>query len=408
MLLLVGLSSTFTVYSQGIQFENQLTWIAIKEKAYREKKYILIDLKATWCAPCNAMDKDVFPDETLGSFINDKYISLQVQTDQTKKDNDHIKSWYADAIQMMREFKITGYPTLLFLNSKAELVHRIVGYRDAKALLSDARDALDPKKQFYSKMIDFRQGNRETAFCKELTYQAQELGEKDAANEVAQVYINSLSENELFDKKNLTFIKNFTTKFGDRGYSLFMKESNKVDQLLGINTSAKSVRTVIENEEVLPYIEKVNKPNWEAIENRVSKYGLLGKEAYYGARMIYHWDKKDDWESFGKYFALYFATAYSRSKFHINNISWTVFEQVKDSKVLAVAAKTMKYDIEHFDKNDPGSYDTYANLLYKADKKQEAILWEEKAVRLEEENALKNSGKPNPVFAETLEKMKKG
>jgi tetratricopeptide (TPR) repeat protein len=59
----------------------------------------------------------------------------------------------------------------------------------------------------------------------------------------------------------------------------------------------------------------------------------------------------------------------------------------------------MKYSIDHFDQNNYQAYDTYANLLYKFGKKQEAIEWETKAAQ-----ALPN----NKEIADTLDKMKKG
>jgi hypothetical protein len=130
-------------------------------------------------------------------------------------------------------------------------------------------------------------------------------------------------------------------------------------------------------------------------------------EGLYGERMVNASDRKD-WLNFGKYYALYYATAYSRSIYHINNFSWSIVEHVTDPKVLEIAVKTMKYDIEHFDQNSVQAYDTYACLFYKTGRKQEALKWEEKAVKVEQERASKENRKPDPLFAETLEKMKAG
>jgi thiol:disulfide interchange protein len=45
--------------SKGINFENNLSWEQVKEKAKAENKYIFVDCYATWCGPCKAMDKEV-------------------------------------------------------------------------------------------------------------------------------------------------------------------------------------------------------------------------------------------------------------------------------------------------------------------------------------------------------------
>jgi predicted Zn-dependent protease len=50
---------------------------------------------------------------------------------------------------------------------------------------------------------------------------------------------------------------------------------------------------------------------------------------------------------------------------------------------------------------EPAYLDTYANLLYKAGKKNEAIAWQQKAVEASPENE-------RPGYQSTLDKMKKG
>jgi hypothetical protein len=50
---------------------------------------------------------------------------------------------------------------------------------------------------------------------------------------------------------------------------------------------------------------------------------------------------------------------------------------------------------------EPAFLDTYANLLYKLGKKNEAIAWQQKAVDASSENE-------RPGYQTTLDKMKKG
>jgi hypothetical protein len=164
--------------------------------------------------------------------------------------------------------------------------------------------------------------------------------------------------------------------------------------------SIHQIRSSVSQEILKPALDdKSAIPDWNTIEKNVkSKYGIIGMEKVYGSQMMYYLDK-GDWTNFGKYYNLYYKTAYSRSEYHINNMSWPVFEHISDAQILATAVSTMKYSMEHFDQTNYQAYDTYANLLYKTGKKEEAISWEEKAVQaLPDDKAL----------AETLNKMKKG
>src|SRR5688500_7757549 len=79
--------------AQGIKWTTGLTWEQINQKAKTENKYIFLDLYATWCGPCKEMDKSVYPNDTVGLFFNNKFVSVKVQMDRTKKDNAFIQSW---------------------------------------------------------------------------------------------------------------------------------------------------------------------------------------------------------------------------------------------------------------------------------------------------------------------------
>jgi thioredoxin-related protein len=402
--LLIGFKSK----SQGINFEKNLNWTQIQAKAKTENKYIFVDTYATWCGPCKAMSAEIFTRKEIGDFINDKFICVKVQMDQTKSDDEFIKNWYADAKSIDRQYKVTAYPTILFFSPEGKPAGRSIGYKDADGLIAEAKKAIANSEEFATFYEQYNSGKRDSGFVKELAMLGRKIGQSTISEKIAQQYIRGLNDQELFKKDNLQFINQFTTCSNDKGFNLFRKESKKVNAILGKNVAEIKVREIIGKEEIESFKGSKSIPDWSAIENSVTnKYGAIGLESYYEGRMGSALEKKD-WVNFGKYYALYYATAYSRSKFHINNISWTIFERISDPKVLDVAVKTMKYDLEHFDQNDAVSYDTYANLLYKAGKKQEAILWESKALRLEEENTSKNNGKPNPVFAETLEKMKAG
>jgi thioredoxin-related protein len=409
LLTFILIATVYTVQAQGINFEKGLDWKQIQAKAKSENKYIFLDAYATWCGPCKAMSDEVFTNKEIGDFINDSFISVKVQMDQTKDDDESVKSWYAEARSIGEQYKVTAYPTILFFSPDGKPAGRSVGYKDAPSLITGVKKAMVNAEEFRWLHDRYSSGMRDSALIKRLAVVGKKTGQNELAEKIAQQYIGSLNDRELFKKDNLVFVQQFTTSSTDIGFKLFRTESKKVNSVLGANAAERKLREIVGKEEVIKFLKDYKSiPDWESMEKTVkNKYGTIGLETYYGERMSYALNR-EDWTNFGKYYALYYSTACSRSGFHINNMSWSVVEQVSDPVVLETAIKTMKYDIEHFDQHNLQAYDTYANLLYKAGKKQEAIEWESKAARIEEENASKNNGKPDPVYAETLEKMKKG
>src|SRR5687768_11668505 len=78
----------------GIKWTTGLSWQQVKQKAKTENKYIFLDCFTTWCGPCKVMDNNVYPNDSVGKYFNSKFISVRVQMDKTKKDNEQIQKWY--------------------------------------------------------------------------------------------------------------------------------------------------------------------------------------------------------------------------------------------------------------------------------------------------------------------------
>src|SRR5436190_1944165 len=85
--------------NKGVQWSEGLSWEQILQKAKAENKFIFVDFYATWCRPCHAMDKDVYPTAEVGKVVNDRFIAIKIQMDRTSYDNDQVKSWYYYAKQ---------------------------------------------------------------------------------------------------------------------------------------------------------------------------------------------------------------------------------------------------------------------------------------------------------------------
>jgi hypothetical protein len=206
---------------------------------------------------------------------------------------------------------------------------------------------------------------------------------------------------ELFAKDNLTSASQHLNDTDGEAFKLFLKNSEKVNAVLGKDKAQYALRGAI-SKAYFKGIDPIKKPDfdWTVLQKTMkSKFGEIGLETLYGKQMMYYYDAKD-WGNFGKYYVLYFQRALKRPEYEVNNITWPLFENVSDIKVLKFACDVvMKYAMKEWYQNDPTSLDTYANLLYKIGKRDKAIELEEKAVK---------QSKQDKVFVETLEKMRKG
>jgi tetratricopeptide (TPR) repeat protein len=267
------------------------------------------------------------------------------------------------------------------------------GFAIAKNI--DLHDTDDRYPEF---MQDYENGNRDSARLRRLALMAIRKKDQPVATKIGADYIRQLQEP--FSKQNLDFIMETTRTSKDKGFELIYTQKEKINAVLGKGSAERKLKSVISSEEIAPHTtDKKMEPDWDSIENRIArKYGELGKELAWGHAMVYYATKKD-WQKFAKYYVLYYEKALTHSDYHINNMSWYIFEHVDAPAILNFAVKVAKFNVETFDKNDPYAIDTYANLLYKTGNSQEAIEWQERAAKLSNNEE---------TFTKTLEKMKKG
>lgn len=388
----------YALAQQGMKFEHGRSWADIQAKAKAENKYIFMDAFTTWCGPCKYMAANIFPMENVGSFFNDKFINVKVQLDTTKNDNDEVKSWYADGHDIMAKYEVRAFPTYLFFSPEGKLVHRAVGSSEADKFIAKAADALNPDKQYYVLLEQYKAGKKDPEFLRKVAYSAQEAFDMENTNSVSQEYL--ATQKDLLTKDNLEFLDKFTRTSKDAGFSIIMKNASKFDEVRGAGASGKKISDIIKQEELFPVLFKRDAPtpDWAQLSATINnKYPAYAKEAVSGGKVMYY-QMKGDWANFQTAVMAYMKDYSSKaSAGELNNFAWTVFENCKDMTCVKEALDWSKKSFK--ENNNPTFIDTYANILYKLGNKQEAIKWEEKALAL---------SKSDKAIQETLDKMKKG
>ncbi|HEX8462941.1 MAG TPA: thioredoxin fold domain-containing protein [Segetibacter sp.] len=400
LLLLCFALPVMAMAQKGVKFEHETTWKEVQAKAKAENKYIFMDAFTTWCGPCRYMSSTIFPQEAVGKFFNEKFINVKVQLDTTKADNEDVKKWYADAHNIMTGFKVNVFPTYLFFDPNGKLVHRAIGSSEAAAFLAKANDALNPEKQYYTMLDKYNAGNRQPDFLRTLAYAAQDAYDQKMAIVISKDYV--AAQKDLTTKQNIEFIDKFTKSSKDAGFAFILNNTAKFDEARGEGAARTKLVEIVKREEVYPAVFKkgASDANWSELTSVVAaKYPSLAKEVISASKVVYYQQKKD-WNSFQpavqEYMKNYGAKATSAQ---LNEYAWTVFENCKDMTCVTDALEWSKRSFK--ENNNPMFMDTYANILYKLGKKEEAILWEEKAVALVSESEKKG-------YQETMEKMKKG
>ncbi len=208
---------------------------------------------------------------------------------------------------------------------------------------------------------------------------------------IADHYIKRLSPKKTYTKENLQFISNFIASSKDIGFYIFYHNVVRVDNVMENNHYANYfIDRVITNEEIKPFTDSSKKngitPKWETVRDKITKkYG--GEDA---DRTVLNaqigWFAKRSWPEMIKYMVVKFDrygldSIGAGEVINSYNALTIIFEHSSDKMILEQAINWM----ESLWRNNPtlqyGLIDTYAGLLYKVDRFQEAIKMQEKSVK---------------------------
>ena len=403
-------------------FEKEASWSQIREKARIENKYIFVDCFATWCEPCKEMDDRVYTRQKVANEIDKDFIAIKVQMDTAKVDDESVKAWYKEAHLMMVKYNIKAYPSFLFFDPHGRIVHKEFGFKNPDEFLALLKDARTPDRQYYVLLDKYRQGHKDYSTMGYLAERAMSFQEAALADTIAHDYMKNylmkLRDSELFQEENIRFVANFMDS-KDQGFKIFYDRGHKVDSVMGKGAAEGTVEYIISKEDIYPRLWRNSKPvcdspDWNGMTAIIArKYNIKYVEHAVIDAQIRWYSYIKDWPKLAKYnlekLDRYGMDSSAMGKILLNDMIWgVIFLHSDDSIMLGKGIYWMEAILRSTSPNSPADMDTYANLLYKVGRKDEAYAWEERAIKMEEENAVRNNMVPDKTFKEALDKMKKG
>jgi len=122
------------VSATHIQFEQTKLYSEVSAKAQSEQKSFFVYFSASWCGPCQIMNRTAFKDENLANFIDNHVIPVKVDIDQAVG-----KLW-------QDQFNVAAIPTIIFFDKYGNERDRITSGVSGTKLLS-ILSGLDPNHQ---------------------------------------------------------------------------------------------------------------------------------------------------------------------------------------------------------------------------------------------------------------------
>ena len=307
---------------------------------------------------------------------------MRVQMDTSANDKSEIVERYADAQAISMQFKITAYPTALFMSPNGKLIGRSTGtVKWQRDFIEIAMNAM----QYPDYVAAYREGRNDSSFLRQLALDGVKVDDTATLSRIGGDYLRTVKNP--FRKDNLQVIVAVTKSSRDSGFQFVRMNREVVDDsehLKGF--SIRLVGNIIKRELIMPALQKGT--DWTLIYiDVVRQYPDVGDEVvrfFHVANDI----QVNDWADFGGRVVDFMNRYYHRwdnDGNFFNALAYYAFLHCDEQPVLKAALVWARQSLSV--RTESFNLDTYANLLYKLKRKDEAIEWERKAVAADQRDS---------------------
>lgn len=204
-----------------IQFETA-SFKAALDKARENDKLLFVDCYTSWCGPCKMLAKEVFTNNEVADYFNENFIALKVDCEK------------GEGPGIAKQYKVSGYPTLLFLDGDGNLVNKIVGAATPAAFLEKVKKGLDPSTSLYGKEKRYKAGERDRAFVLDLIESYKAIHETQKAKQVSLELLPTLGERELLTKEMWDVVRYYyVSTYGSEWWNFILKHKDDYVAVVG-------------------------------------------------------------------------------------------------------------------------------------------------------------------------------
>ncbi|TLV02268.1 hypothetical protein [Dyadobacter luticola] len=429
----------------------ETSWEQLSKRAKAEKKLIFIHLEDSKCEQCNEVATQGFSNSLLKEKFENNFVSIRsnVETENGRK--------------LAEKFQIRGALLSLFVDGDGNILNRYNGSTNSAMIYAEHADAALGRRGA-KKLLDYDKeyssGERGGQFLKEYILKRREA--KLPANQLLDEYVTSLPVDSLNNFQTIKFIylqgpsldsetyKKIRTNTRPTLLDSIYRLSSKNDAIAMNNSIIGSTfrNAVVKKDVQLAHqVAQFTRTSYMPDDN-------LGTRAFHNTMLNYYHAVKDTVNYMSEVIMFInryylnvkidsliamddlevkkmmaqrpnfkegnvtqsFGIAPPSQYFHLelNNQAWRVYEWANSKEMLERALTWSQKSMELFDAvmahktqkpstGNPGYLDTYAHILYKLDRRTEAVEWQTKALE-----AQRATGMTSNSFESTLNKMKSG
>ena len=200
--ILIAIFFPTLLLAQGIEFRT-CSFEEALAAAKQEKKMVFIDFYASWCGPCKQMAKEVFTLKEVGDFFYEKFVNLKIDGQK------------GEGPDLIRKYRVSGYPTFIVLNADGEEIMRIAGAKTKEQFVGLIRKGTDPAWSPDGLRKRYEGGERTPVLVNSYAWSLIEKGKGEQGDKVIQDYFDQLSDIERTEPVNFFLFSRYAVSYKD-------------------------------------------------------------------------------------------------------------------------------------------------------------------------------------------------
>lgn len=101
-------------------------WNEGLQEARATKRPVIVDVYTNWCGWCRRMDRDVYQRADIVDYLRKQYVTIKLNAESSEPATYEGRATTSQKIA--QRFRVSGYPTTLFLRSSGEHMANVPGY----------------------------------------------------------------------------------------------------------------------------------------------------------------------------------------------------------------------------------------------------------------------------------------
>jgi thiol-disulfide isomerase/thioredoxin len=380
-----------TAQNRSIKFEHG-TLAELKAKAKKENKLIFIDAYTVWCGPCKQMSRTIFTNDTVADFYNANFINAKIDMEK------------GEGLEIAKQYSVTCYPNLLFIDANGAIAHRQAGSMPVAMFIELGNTAKDVTRNFSSYVKNYEEKKTDASFL--VNYIDAISGTCLEPNKELTQYFSLQKENDLLNETNWRMINEYTTDLNSREFKFLVDNKAKFSAQHTEKSVDEKIAAVAKT--ALYTIIKTKPFDQSAYDLTKEKITSLNISS--APEIIFESDlglakNNKDWKTFTALALANVGLYYLKNADELNSISWSFYEKVED-KMALLKAEEWARQATVLEPSYP-NLDTYASLLYKNGKKEAALATANKAIEYaKKENYTADDYKPTSDLITKIKAMK--